>query len=1666
MEHFKSQNPTPIPPHVAISTPDAEIMDLTKIASTFPQIEKPSVRRENIIMTLAEMLCADTEVVIVDGPDGIGKTTLLAQFAREFPNNTFGMFVRSCSRYAYDSGMLMRDLCNQIGWALKQESYRAEREADPAQLLNTYIFDLQRQANSERATYYFLVDGLEEIPPEDYHERDMILKLLPFGIPRFRFILSGPLEFLKNSPHKIRGISPFRLVGFNFEETREFFSDLVEDRSALETIHKICKMVPGNLASVRRLIKAGTNIEQLLDELPENPPDWFELEWRVVASEDSLLRQALAILAFDRRCHSIETLSRLCKTEPADLDKKLARCNFVERWNDGQRVEFVCDVFKRYAANRLSTLRRSVLDAVITDLLNTPESADALTHLPGFLHQAGRYEELLNYLSPKHIGSLIDCADSWIPLHQKADLGVETALSLTRDGDLLRFGLQRATIVSIESSESWRSEIEAYVALDDFSAAYALVQRMITKEDRLQLLAVVARAKKIKSLPIEMELNDQIQQLYRTIDRCSLGDRGVDIASDLLYTHPELAIELVQECTGKGGTEDRLDLAFARLSFKALMEKENGVGGMEATQQALRAKVKDPKIQKFINTMSILFGGYSAEGVIADVDKWEKAADRIFALRAWTVTNAKRQDSATVVEYALNTIIKTTTYTANAKVYQELALPLVHIPELERAKVIIGRFDGLRGLIESAGPTAEYVKLQVTLAEAEARYDRDAASDRLLDLFFYVDALTDPSTKLAAFAILTRVLKLIDKDKLFETNSGIHSAVIDGLKAVVEEILTKTADHYKAVRPAIGALARSDTKIALEVVGRLNTAPQREAALVRFVEAVAEAPPSIANFNAMTEAYGKLKSLPIRAKATRATLRGLFARKGDLASFIPNVITLRQWITVIPDAEERCQAICLLLEILLDHKSGFSQSLIDSLLKELEDAWVTIDRGWSKVNAGFKIVSLMAKCFPEVSRDFLAKTVKARNDIIIDSYDMAASYISCVKLTIRCFGGLIKRKLYAEEDFYSLQEIIDNIPSIGFRAIAWSELALKFFIAHDIKRCQEIVSERIRPMLESDAIADKESRWQVISLVAPALHSAHQASSRQLLGKLPMPYRDEAYGEICSFLIKNQLPLETYDSASKPLGKVNYEIFLDTFEVLQCLEADHVAYWYLESLVDSINKRFRREFSKPQIADVLQKLQNFIDAKFPAPEYIKHEGYKILAEAQISRLERDKNPWDALSKRARLIPNVADRAFVLMGIGAAMPSKESANAFELFKEAKALIPKISTIEDRCGHYEELAKLCADVDKPLSKDCLRQAWNDTMPMNPAELPKSRRRIIDFAHRIDPEFAGSLASESDDDPGREFARSQTRRQLELLKLREKVASGENDALKPDQNNEHHVEFAKMMLAGLNSNRINPVHIESTRQHIKQASQMNLQEAYAVLSWVIENAVRRYSDTDQAKTLLRPLYEASRLSSELAFRISARIRSITDSEISAARHSDSSRTSLIHPGEREKALTILKVFASRATSFIKITDPYFGLEELELVKLIRSVNLVSPVFILTSRKHQQDTRVQQPWDDAYQSHWRVNVSDSDPGEVTVIMIGKVSTGEHPIHDRWWLSDNGGLRIGTSVNSLGVGRLSEVTPIAEADAALRVDEVNRYISGRALAQDGDCFRLSSFRL
>ena len=153
----------------------AEIMDLTAACQSFPEIPVPQIRRDNILDTIDMIFEGNTELIVVEGVEGIGKTTLLAQFAMRHPNHALSLFIKPTSRFAYDPGILRFDLCNQLRWTLHQEELKTPEDADDAFLRN-HLLELRKRARRNRETFYFIVDGIDEIPEGFFHSIDGFLK--------------------------------------------------------------------------------------------------------------------------------------------------------------------------------------------------------------------------------------------------------------------------------------------------------------------------------------------------------------------------------------------------------------------------------------------------------------------------------------------------------------------------------------------------------------------------------------------------------------------------------------------------------------------------------------------------------------------------------------------------------------------------------------------------------------------------------------------------------------------------------------------------------------------------------------------------------------------------------------------------------------------------------------------------------------------------------------------------------------------------------------------------------------------------------------------------------------------------------------------------------------------------------------------------------------------------------------------------------------------------------------------------------------------------------------------------------------------------------------------------------------------------------------------------
>lgn len=1625
-------------------------MNLTTICRSFPESPNLEIRREHLLDTIDKIFEGGTHLIVIEGVEGIGKTTLLAQYAKRYPHHALSLFIKPSSRLAYAPEYLKLDLSEQIHWILYKEVFDSKL-ADES-FLHTQLPILQKRAQKNLKPFYFIIDGLHDIPKEDSRIKDIILKdILPIGLKWFYFLLSGDLKQLCGDMHKSVSCKSFPLPTFSVYETEKYLKDLDVTRQEFEDVCKICKGIPGHLAIVRRMLQSGANIKSILDEDPDKLPDFLAMECRKIKEASYDQKKILAVIAYGRKTYSIDELARILALEKSTIEGFLLGLGIVTIDSQKTQVCFISEAHRKYATKQLHDLKEEVNNLLIDDLLKDANSDTALLYLPDHYEQAGRLNELLDYLTPDYFTKVLEHSQSMNSIQHRADLGLTTARKLERDGALVRFSLQKSIITELEGIEIWRSEIEARMALKDYDAAMALAQSAVLKEDRLHLLTIIAKIKQEQGLLLEQELMEQIRLLYDQVDKIALGDRAIEIASDLIYSDPDLAINMVETATSTNETKDTLDWAFAKLSIAALNANRDRTQYLDAFEKT-HSRIKDPKIHGFFTAASVFFGDYSVNEVITHVEKLD-INNRLFFLRLWAKANQERNDAAIVIDYSLDLLIRNTPYTPKTRDLREIATPLPFISDTFKSKQLVGRFDSQKGSTENLGATEDYVRLQLLLAQTEGKYDFDAACNRILEVYWYVNNLHDLAVKTECVAWMVASLNDIDPKKILESKEGLHTVLQEELRSNIEQLLLTTAEHYHVARGPIIALTKTKPKMALELANSLNTKERRDLAILELIKTAVEIPVNNIDLDFIESATKSIIDSEIKDEAIVRIIKRISTVNENLnPQVVANTLPLINSIKDIKDAYERCKACCYAYSFLskqdLDKYSGLASNLLD----QLHTAWESIDEGWRRVNVGFKISRILAKSSSEMARKYLDLNDKIRNENIINAEASALAYLSCLRLAIRAYSGLLPKNINKAEDMERLATLIDHVPSNGDRVGLWGELAIRCFVNKQIDECKRIVVNHIKPLLQDISIDDVNYKNQVLIATAPALFCAHRTTSLETISILPQHQRDEAYDQICHFIFCKLPTSEPYNNLSGDGYLLNYEESVDICELLNLMSTDYMIYYNIEKLADSLlSRRNRDTFSKQQKADISSRLENIINIKLPDQQNIKHDGYKIAALAQVARIRQERfQTWEDLLKRAQNIPNIADRALVLSMISIAMPSKEVTRRDQIVEEAKKLIDSIPVDLDRVNRYVALSEKIADVDLASSKKCLKAAMEVALRNNDSELIyPSQRRIIDLAHRLDPEYAASLVSLMDNDPARTKTSTDLKRRLHFLDTAKKML--DQEPLKDDSkiSKSDYPRASWLNLGRLNAGRIAHVHFDSMRKHIEVAAEFPLHESYPILAWVIENVIKRVSNTDQARTFVIPMFEATLIGAELARKIAVRsLSQLKQVKSSVFKSSSSSTNIIIQAGEREKAISILKDwFTKEVRDYLKICDPFFGIHDLEVLQILRPVNPQCKIFILTSKKQQDHDKLSQPWDEAFRTHWRVHISDQDPPDTEIAIVGNESSGDLPIHDRWWLTNGGGIRIGTSFNSLGITKSSEITILSSEEAEMREKEVDRYL-------------------
>lgn len=1613
----------------------AELVSVSTFARNFPVLSSPVVERDHLLDTLVQVPSNDTPVVFLEGADGGGATTLLAQFATKQRSNCFALFVKPASRFSYNPDYLRLMLAEQMWFHL--HGTRLDQEFVDISLYESLVLQLRKRIRSGVA--YILVDGVHQIPKDDPRLGEIFSEVLPIGMDGFRFIITGRQDDFARYIKAIKS-KPYQLLKFADHESRQLLVDLMVSAEEREQLLKLCEGNPGRLSSVRRLIMSGTAAEKILQSEPNRYLEFLGLEFGPISVLTEPQRLLLAVLAFSRHALSIDELIGMVRSaREQDVEAIEGTCTFVVLDMQARTIEFRSEAHRKLAENSLKSYKQQALGLQVEALIREPESSAAVRLLPTYYQSLNQQQAIIDLLSKEHYTKLLEVTQSISALKARAALGARSAFDLRQATEVLQFALHRSVFSAVAEIEELQSEVSALVALGQSQRALDIAAQSATKEKRLFLLAEYARRTKEHGGAVDGQIVAYIRELATGIDFQELDETAIRLAENLLFVDPDLALLIVDNALKSESSAAVKDAAFAHLSITASLSSHTD----EGLEERPRSRIGDERLHGLIASLTSIVADFSlAETTRVAMEMG--IGRRIYFLRHLVAVNTKRANVLDVVDFALDQLVANTTYTPKARDLADLAIPLAtpgH--DLGRVKQLVKRLEGQVGLVEKGAPSADLMRLQMSLAHAEMAYNVDLARSRISEAYYAVASMENLEIRLLCLSAMSYALSLMDQNGILEGTDGFRAAILDDLKRDVDVLLQATASHYQVTFPILKALVSHDPAATLDFVRKLNTEYRRDRAFGEVARHIVAEPWTKSNAQQLQASISEIRDPDIQNDCIVGVIRAL-ARSKHVSEWGHEAIRIMKRARSAPSACEVAVHVVLLgakLQVAIVNEAS---AHFDTNLEAIESLPLRVD-------LLFRMSAACASSDLSLAGQYYDAGRALKHTNPLSSTAATEILHACLQLLIRAFRGLIRADQFPDDYLDRFAGLCEQLPCSLTRAALYSELACKAWCEGRTELVTTIVNRWCRPLL--NATHDKSQMYsEVIETLFPALHCAHPASAYALLTHLSVSNRSHSLVKVAEMTLRRLSPSEPSEGVEDDRIKVSHEQLIDSVVLMEHAPTDWSLYAILSRTAKAAAHRENRtRISGQQRADFANRVTHLIATKLPDPANIRHQGYVIVSKARVLSVQSESklDAWNALISEAGAITNIADRAFVLLEIAQCMPTKFLAEQRFLASRAHADVFAIPTVADRYSRLDSYIRTVRKIAPSDARVALKQALLLTFEHDqPQTAAAYRRSLVDLAEAMESNVVDQLAEAIDDDPARAEAKSDIKNTVEIAKLRKKLAAS-NDAKQEDEglSIEHLPGASWKNLSALVSGRLETKAPDRMMKYVNAAGAFSLREAYPVLSWFIENCTRRFTSVQDVVQHIAPLSEVLLLSTEIAASVIAQAPPKRSGGVEVASSLDDAF--VVKPGGRDAALEHMRQWLRFAPAgLITYCDPYFDQSDVELLRLVLAERPESSIRILTSMKSVTSSGRQFTYE-SFMQEWSDCV-DQDPPETEVVAIVGQGTDEVLVHDRWLIIGERGLRLGTSFGSLGIGKLSEISPIIGDECGAVARELEHYFSRR----------------
>ena len=637
-------------------------------------------------------------------------------------------------------------------------------------------------------------------------------------------------------------------------------------------------------------------------------------------------------------------------------------------------------------------------------------------------------------------------------------------------------------------------------------------------------------------------------------------------------------------------------------------------------------------------------------------------------------------------------------------------------------------------------------------------------------------------------------------------------------------------------------------------------------------------------------------------------------------------------------------------------------------------------------------------------------------------------------------------------------------PYLGIKGL--STLALYLRREDCLRECSEVVNQRILPALLRLPNTDNTLQHRAWISAYPAVWLEDRDQARKSISGFPTAVKDQCISALCYALLRRQPTSEPFDRASRnrraPLEYADIKHLLRLCEETQ---EDYTICSVFEWIADEVaSTRSTARLTRDQKAEISRSMIDIARRRLPMSHRIQHAGYQILCKTHATRIFETRGiSWASLISKAEGLTNSADRIFVLANIASYLPAKQKKKRRSLFEQAEQEADRLVSVEDQFGRYYSIASQAQEKEKSTALRIVRKAFSKVAGTRDGRTTAKERELVDLAQRLNPELPMELAVLYDDDPARQQYRERAKRQLDAHQLRRDIADNRSTLDLTNRHDDRALATASWnALAALNSGRMIPASIQRLRDMLVCASRFPLQTSFPMYSWTLSNLMAKYAQTNEASNYIRNMFEGVLRAATFYSCMTAEKGSFgANPEWQDLGHSG--HHLVVKIGERDKALSfICDWLKSDAEDFVTIVDPYFGVEDLDLLLRIFETNSRLDLRIVTGKYHQHKIEGSLP--DAYSSAWR-HLCDHTPPNTEVLVVGFAENGQAPFHDRWILSKSAGLRLGTSYNGIG-NRDSEISVLGSEEVLACQRTVERYQTRQFRESDGRRVAYESFEL